>query len=314
MGAPEPEAVQHLDKRAGLVEVVDELDELDPVDGRHGHRRTAPDLLVEPQERAHAVIGDPAGRRRAEVVAEDLVADRPLVADLLELADHRRHRQIALTGKAPVVAAEKEQVHGDARRIGGLHQDDPLRRDLRDVVDGKPPGQQVKAVEDHADMRMIGAAHRFPPLPVVVDVTAPGQGLVADPDAECLGQLTQVVQIGGDPRHVAGRLGRDAAADEEQRRSEPAHELELAPGTLEGLAAGRLRQPFEVAKRLQRDDLEAERAGQRTNVLGPAVEIGEVVLEDLHGLKTGLGRGAKLLAQRSRHGNRCDGPFHGCLS
>jgi hypothetical protein len=54
--------------------VVDELDELDAVDGRQRRGRPAPDLLVEPQERALAVAGDPAGGGSAKIVAEDLVA------------------------------------------------------------------------------------------------------------------------------------------------------------------------------------------------------------------------------------------------
>ena len=83
-----------------LVRVVDELDELDAVDGRQRRGRPAPDLLVEPQERAHAVAGDPAGGGSAKIVAEDLVADRPLVVDLVEFAHHRRDRQIALPREA----------------------------------------------------------------------------------------------------------------------------------------------------------------------------------------------------------------------
>jgi hypothetical protein len=49
-----------------------------------------PDVLVEPQERAHAVDGDPAGGGSAKIVAEDLVADRPLVVDLVEFASSPR--------------------------------------------------------------------------------------------------------------------------------------------------------------------------------------------------------------------------------
>ena len=60
MGAPNAQAVEHLDEFADLVRVVDELDELDAVDGRQRRGRPPPNLLVEPQERAHAVEGDPA--------------------------------------------------------------------------------------------------------------------------------------------------------------------------------------------------------------------------------------------------------------
>ncbi len=89
MGPTEPQAVQHLGERTDPVGVIHELDELDAVDGgqRRGLRRP-PDLLVEPQEGAHTVGGNPAGRRGTEIVAEDLVADRPQVADLMDFPQH----------------------------------------------------------------------------------------------------------------------------------------------------------------------------------------------------------------------------------
>ena len=190
MGPAKPEPVQHPAELAGLIAVVDELDELEAVDGRQGRRRRrALGLLLEPQEGAHAVDRDLAGRCRAKVVAEDLVTDRSLVADLVELLHHRHDGQIALPRKAAVVPAQEEQIHVDRGRIGGLHEDDPIGRDLPDVIDRQPLGQDVEAVQDEADMRMVGALHGVPGLSIVVDVTAPGERLEADHHAEFAGKL-----------------------------------------------------------------------------------------------------------------------------
>ena len=183
-------------------------------------------------------------------------------------------------------------------------------RDAGDVVRRQMPRQHVEAVEDHADPLVPGALDRVPGLAVVVDVAAPGERLEADPDVELRRELAQLVQVGRDALHPALRLGRDAAADEQERRAEPAHQLELAPRPLERLGARRLRQALEIAKRLQRDDLEPERGRERLHVLRPAVEIGQVVLEQLDALKARLGRGRELLAQRSRHADRGDRSLH----
>jgi hypothetical protein len=72
----------------------DALDELDAVDGRERRGRPAPDLLVEPRERAHAVDGDPAGGS-PKIVAEDLVAERPWQSI------SSNSRIIAATGRSP---------------------------------------------------------------------------------------------------------------------------------------------------------------------------------------------------------------------
>ena len=208
------------------------------------------------------------------------------------------------------MAAQEQEIHLDRGRVGGLDQDDAIGRDLGDGVDRKVPGQHVEAVEDQADMLMVGAAHRLPGLAVVVDVAAPGEGLEADLDAELPGEVAELVQVGRNPRHIVDRLGRDAAADQEQRRAEPAHKLELALRALEGLAAQWLGQAFEVTERLQRDDLEAERAGPLAHVLGPAVEVGEIVLEDLDPVEARLGGSGELVGERPGHAHGCDGSRH----
>ncbi len=315
VAAAKAQAMQHRATGRGLAALIHELDELDAFDARQRcRRRHRADLLLEPEEGAHAVLGDPAGRRGAEVVAEDLVAEPAAVADLGQLLQHRRHRQVALAGKAPVVPAQEQKVHLDAGRVRGLDEDDALGRDGADGVDRQAPGEQVEAVEDQAHLRMVGRAHRGPGLPVVVDVAAPGQRLEADLDAELARELAQLVQIGRDAGRVVDRFRGHAAADQEQRRAQSLHQLELAPRPLEGASAQRFGQALEVAKRLQRHDLEPERARERPHVLRPAVEIGQIVLEDLDAVETRFRSGAELVGKGSRHADRGDRSLHDHVS
>ena len=208
------------------------------------------------------------------------------------------------------MAAQEQEVHLDAGRVGGLHQHDPLGRDLGDRLDRAFARERVEGVEDQADMGVVGAPHRLPGLAVVVDVAAPAQGLEADGDAVRLRQLAELVQVGGDPSHVVDGVGRDAAADQEQPGAQAAHQLELAPRAVEGAGAQGLGQALEVAERLQRHDLEPERGRERPHVLGAAVEVGEVVLEDLDAVIARLGGGGELVAERARHADGGDGLLH----
>ena len=208
------------------------------------------------------------------------------------------------------MATQEQEVHLDAGGVGGLHQHDSLARDGGDRLDRAFARERVEGVEDQADMGMVGAPHRLPGLAVVVDVPAPAQGLEADGDPVGLRQLAQLVQIGGDPAHVVDGVGRDAAADQQQAGAQAAHQLELASRPVERAAAQWLWQPLEVAERLQRHDLQAERGSERAHVLRAAVEVGEVVLEDLDAVVARLGGGRELVAERARHADGGDGLLH----
>ena len=86
VGAAKAQGLEHGAERGGAAGLVDELQELDALHlGDGAGARAEAQLLVEPAERAHAVDRGLARRAGAEIVAEDLVADPALVADLGEL-------------------------------------------------------------------------------------------------------------------------------------------------------------------------------------------------------------------------------------
>ena len=206
MRAAKAQRAQHGADRLGLVAVVDQLEELDAMQPRRMPAGLARHLVLEPQERAHAVGRGLPRRAGTEVVAEDLVADRPAIAGRGDLAHHLDHRQIALARKAAIVPAQEQQIHLDPGRVGGLHQDDAIARDVRDRLDRAFARQRVECVQDQPDPRMVGLAHRLPGLAVVVDVPAPAQGLETDGDPVSWPRAR--LARAGRPRPAPGRRSR----------------------------------------------------------------------------------------------------------
>src|SRR5919106_2284981 len=90
-----------------------------------------------------------------------------------------------------------EQIHVDQRRVGELHDEDAVARDGADRADIDLPGERMKGVENQPDRGMIGPAHDFPGVTMVVDITAPGQRLVADPEPAPRRALAEFTEVGG---------------------------------------------------------------------------------------------------------------------
>ena len=97
MGAAKAQGVQHGADRLGLVAVVDELEELDALQSRGGCLPAGPASWSSSQrnERMPSIAVCRA-RAGAEIVAEDLVADRPAHS-----RSRRSVRIISTTGRSP---------------------------------------------------------------------------------------------------------------------------------------------------------------------------------------------------------------------
>ena len=84
-----------------------------------------------------------------------------------------------------------QRVH---RQIGGvrqLHQHDALRGNLVHGRKGIAATEYVKCVQHDAEVRLIGGAHDCPGVRVILDMSAPGQCLVAHDEAATGGTLGQ---------------------------------------------------------------------------------------------------------------------------
>ena len=158
---------------------------------------------------------------------------------------------------------------------------------------------------------MVGAAHDLPGVAVVVDMAPPGQRLEGDAHAALRRALAELVEIGRRPVDAAEACRRDVAADHQEVAAELLHQVELALGAGEHLAALRLGHAFEIAEGLERDRLEAEIVDHPAHIRGRAVERQEVVLEDLDALELGGRDGLELLVQGAAQADGGDGGLHG---
>ena len=87
--------------------------------------------------------------------------------------------------------------------------------------------EDVEGVQAGAERRVVGRRDDPPGVVVLVDVAAPGERLVGDPQPALGGALGERVQLLGGERVVVDRVGRDVRADQHRRRAELLHHVEL---------------------------------------------------------------------------------------
>ena len=155
----------------------------------------------------------------------------------------------------------------------------------------------MEAVDQKTQVLLVHGLDDAPGMGPGPHVPAPGQGLVADPDAtggRPLGHQGQVLDRG---LVLGDRVRGNVAAEEEEAHAQLAHEVELAQGAVEVAGLPLARCPLEVAERLEEGDLEAEVGRELARVAGRAVEVGEVGLEDLDPVEPRCRGGLQLLRQ-----------------
>ena len=188
-----------------------DLDERRALDGRRRPaHRVGPGAaggrgLREREQRAVPVHGGAHGVGLAEDVVEDLERERPGVAGVQDRGEEARQVEAALAGEEPVVAAPLQHVHREHRGVGELEEEDLLAGDLGDPVDLGRAGEDVEAVEAEAQRRVVGPPDDVPGRLPRVDVPAPRERLVGEPQAALGGPVGQAVQLAGEPVGVARR-------------------------------------------------------------------------------------------------------------
>ena len=104
-----------------------------------------------------------------------------------------------------MVAAPLQDVHRHPRRVGELEEEELLAGIVRDPGRIRAAREDVEAVQADAERRMVGALDDPPGVLVVVDVAAPRQRLVGDPQPARGGPLGQLAQLRGGQRVVVDR-------------------------------------------------------------------------------------------------------------
>jgi hypothetical protein len=310
----EPHPAEPVADGRGRLRVDREFDELEAdVRGRRRRReqrlaggRRVP-FLREPrarqvfqiEQRTVAVGGRDRGRRGAKAVVEDFERQRARIAGLDHARGEAGEVEVALAGERPVVAAPFEHVHRELRRIGDLHEGDPLAGDGGDRVRTIVERQRVEAVEREAEVRAVHRVHELPRVAVAFHDAAPRERLVRGDHAGRARGLGERAELVDQQRVVRDRVGRHVAAYQDAVGAERVHHVELAADAVEVARELRRAHALEVAKGLEQHDVEPEIGGHAPHVGGRSIEVDEVVLEDLDTVEACGLDGGELLGKRA---------------
>ena len=151
---------------------------------------------------------------------------------------------------------------------------------------------------------MIHRVDELPRMAVGLHVLAPRQRLIAGDHAGLAGRAGQRAQLVDHQRIVADGVGRHVAAHQNAVGAQFVHHVELALRAVEIAFETLGAHAVEIAERLEQHDLQPEIVGDAPHVGGRAVEIQQVVLEDLDAFEARRPDRGQLLDEGSadRHG------------
>ncbi len=184
------------------------------------------------------------------------------------------------------MAAPIKQVHVDQRRIRQLDDEDFFLGYRADGIDVDLSRQRMKAVEDKPDIGMIRPANNFPGVAMIIDISPPGKRLIANLEPPFGRTLTQFMKIGRGAIDTAESCLRHVRADKHHVRPEFLHDVELALGPVERPLPKPIRHALEITKGLKEGDFQTEVARHSADIGGASVKSQEVVLKNLHAVKT----------------------------
>ena len=275
---------------AGLL-VDGEFKELETVENGRLWQDGCARVGLDEDQGAQAVAGGKLAWGGAELVVEYLERQGAAVAAGQDGAHEAGDVERALAGEEPVVAGPAQHVHGQARGVGELDEEQFFGGHLRDGGKIVVQSEGVEAVDDQAKGWVVGHLDDAPGMGPAGDVAAPGQRLEPYAQAAAGGTFGHGVQVCGGARVIADRRGLDVAAYQHQVGAELLHYVELAFRAIQIAGAQGLGGGFEVAEGLEDTDAEAE-AHRDVADVGRAAFVGQQVgLEDLDGVETdGCGR------------------------
>jgi hypothetical protein len=189
------------------------------------------------------------------------------------------------------VAAERERIHQQSGRIGHLHQCDLVAGQIGHRRNRIAAHTGMETIQHQSEIGPIGQFDEMPGLHPVLDMGAPGQRLVPDPQAARTGPIRQFCKVAGGLSIIVDRLGADIGAQAKEIDAQFVHQVEFALGTFEIAQAGGGRHALEVAHRLQGDNRQAQILGHAAHIAGPSVEEGQIILEQFDSAKACFGNG-----------------------
>ena len=106
------------------------------------------------------------------------------------------------------MARPAEIIQRQHRRIGNLHEADPVTRNGADRRKVRALGENMKAVEDEPDGGMIGTAHDLPAVAIIMDMPPPGERLVTHAQPALRRAFSQRMEIRSETINAALGIGR----------------------------------------------------------------------------------------------------------
>ena len=206
--------------------------------------------------------------------------------------------------------APLQNIHGEPRRVGELEEEDSLAGNIRDSRGIVSKRENVEAVEDESEMRVIDRLDDRPGIRVMANVLAPGQRFVPDAQVARGGALGELGKLPDGATSIAVHRGRHVGTEEEHRRAELLHQVELALDAIEVALEHGVGDAFEVAEGLIELDTEAEVGGHAREIARCAVERDQIVLEDLDRVEARRGNRLELVGERSAQTDGGDGFAH----
>ena len=272
-----------------------------------------PHLALEIKQRAHRVDRSAAIWSLAKDVVEDLERQRAGIARTQHLLEKIRDVELALAGEIPEVASPLQRVHRQERRVGQLHEEYLVSRDVCDAGGVIPQRQRMHAVDDQAEMWVIGTPHDRPGLRVEVHAAAPGQRFEADAQAAPAGAFGEFVQLRSRTLLVRHRDRGGVGADEHQVRAQRLHQVEFSLCPIEVAPMHGVGGAFEIPEWLKQFAGKAQIGGHATDRCWRLHAIGQVVLEEFEAVEARGGNGLELFRKRAAHRHGGDRLAHGTV-
>ncbi len=186
-----------------------------------------------------------------------------------------------------------------------------FRADRFQAVDGDSGSERAEGVERESHGGVIDLPDDFPGIPVIADVTGPGQRLESHAQSARGGAHSELAEIIDNTGTIRERMRRHIGADQHEIGAEHFEDIEFALRTIEHAFTHGRRHSFKVAKRLECDAGESLVAHHGADHVHRFRRREQVALEYLDVLEAGVGDGAQLGAQRAVDGNRGDGSQQG---
>ena len=171
-------------------------------------------------------------------------------------------------------------------------------------------GQSVKAVQNKPNIIMVGALDNVPSVPVIVDMTSPGQCFVTDAQPSFFRARSEFVKVCCCALGAANRLGMAGRANQHKICAQFLDQVKFVFCAIESLCAQRIGQALKITKGLKNCDFKSHRSDHLPNFARIGVLGDEVLLKNFQPMESGSCDCFELFLEIARDRNGRNRGFH----